>query len=314
MILNLMITILISKTKLRMVTPIFIGLLALVGCGTSGGGVDQGVSVVAATSIWGDVARQIVGEDGNVEVMAPIGADAHGFQASASQVAHLNRANLVIVNGLGLEEGLADVLDGARADGVTVYEVGPDVDPLPFPESTGHGHFDPHVWFDPDRVAIAAQAIASQLADIEPGVDWQSRADTYVSELEEVSGHIDDLLAAVPEQNRKLVTNHEALGYFAARYGFEVVGVVIPGGSTLAGPSSAGLSALVDEIDRAGVKAVFAETTNPSALADAVAAEVGDDVLVVELFTESLGGEGSGAETLTEMLLTDARRIADALS
>lgn len=322
MILSIMITILISKISPGIVRALLVGLVALVGC-APGGSSDLGVSVVATTSIWGDVARHIVGEDGSVEVLAPNGADAHEFRASASQVARLHQADLVIVNGLGLEEGLVDVLDAARADGVNVYEAAPGVDPLPFPgghdqgqgeQAQGEGEFDPHIWFDPDRVALVAQAIATQLTAIEPSVDWQSRANEYVSELETVSAQIESILAIVPEEDRKLVTNHAALGYFAARYGFEVVGVVIPGGSTLADPSSAELSVLVSDIESEGVKAVFAETTNPSALATAVAGETEGGIAVVDLFTESLGEPGSGAETLAGMLLTDARLIADALS
>jgi zinc/manganese transport system substrate-binding protein len=110
-----------------------------------------------------------------------------------------------------------------------------------------------------------------------------------------------------------MVTNHEAFGYFAARYGFEVIGVVIPGGSTLAEPSSAELAALVEIMESESVRVIFAETSQPTALAEAVAAELGGDVDVVELFTESLGPPGSGAETLSKMLLTNAERISAAL-
>jgi len=110
-----------------------------------------------------------------------------------------------------------------------------------------------------------------------------------------------------------MVTNHEAFGYFADRYGFEIIGVVIPGGSTLAEPSSADLGDLVEVMEQSGTGAIFAETTQPTSLAEAVAAELGGEVEVVELFTESLGRPGSGAETLQEMLVTNAGRISEAL-
>ena len=110
-----------------------------------------------------------------------------------------------------------------------------------------------------------------------------------------------------------MVTNHEAFGYFADRYGFEIIGVVIPGGSTLAEPSSAELADLVEVMEQSGTGAIFAETTQPTTLAEAVAAELGGEVEVVELFTESLGGPGSGADTLQEMLVTNAGRISEAL-
>jgi zinc/manganese transport system substrate-binding protein len=122
------------------------------------------------------------------------------------------------------------------------------------------------------------------------------------------------MLADIPASRRKLVTNHDSLGYFADRYGFEIIGAVVPGGSTLGDPSSAELAGLVEKISSAGVPAIFAETTEPTALAEAVAREVGDDVVVVELYTGSLGEQGSGADTLIGMLLTDAGRIAGALT
>ena len=111
-----------------------------------------------------------------------------------------------------------------------------------------------------------------------------------------------------------MVTNHEAFGYFADRYGFEVVGVVIPGGSTLADPSSAELAELVEVMTEENIDVIFGETVEPSALGDAVAAEVGADVEVVELFTGSLGSSGSGAETYVDMVRTNTALIAEALS
>jgi zinc/manganese transport system substrate-binding protein len=114
--------------------------------------------------------------------------------------------------------------------------------------------------------------------------------------------------------NRLLVTNHDALGYFADRYDFEIVGVVIPGGSTLADPSSAELAALVETLLETDVPAIFAETSSPAQLAETVAAEAGNDVEVVELHTGSLGEPGSGADTLIGMLRTNATRIRDALT
>jgi zinc/manganese transport system substrate-binding protein len=124
---------------------------------------------------------------------------------------------------------------------------------------------------------------------------------------------IRSLLEDVPEASRKMVTNHEAFGYFAARYDFELVGVVIPGGSTLAEPSSAELAELVAVMEREDIRVIFAETSRPATLAEAVAAELGDEVEVVELFTESLGPPGSGAEGLSEMLIANAESIAAAL-
>ena len=117
----------------------------------------------------------------------------------------------------------------------------------------------------------------------------------------------------IPPERRKLVTNHDALGYFADRYDYEVVATVIPGGSTLGEPSAADLSALVELIAEEGIPAIFAETTAPAALAEAVAAELGEGVEVRTLYTGSLGAPGSGADTYVGMMRTNAATIADAL-
>jgi zinc/manganese transport system substrate-binding protein len=221
-------------------------------------------------------------------------------------------ADLVIANGLDLEEGLLDVLEGAVADGANVVRLGPALSPLDF----GHepGSLDPHVWLDPVRMAEAARLIAAELDALDDSVDWGARAESYAAALAEVDDRITEILSVVPPGERTLVTNHDALGYFAARYGFEVVGTVIPGGATLAEPSSAELADLVAEIALRGVPAIFVETTGSATLAEAVAREVGDEIAVIELFTGSLGGPGSGADTLVGMLLTNATLIAEALS
>jgi zinc/manganese transport system substrate-binding protein len=122
------------------------------------------------------------------------------------------------------------------------------------------------------------------------------------------------LLDQLPLADRLVVTNHDSFGYFAERYGFEVIGTVIPGGSSLSEPSSADLAALVNVINETGVSAIFTETTEPTELADAIAGETDHTVTIVPLYTGSLGPTGSGADTLIGMLLTNAERIADGLS
>lgn len=306
-------------TITRMLVVALVVTLVASACGAGDTSDEDGLSVVATTSILGDVAREVGGEDVSVEVLTPLGADPHDFTASSAQIAAVNRADLVIANGLGLEEGLHDVLEAAASDGVRLFEVGPLLDPLPFDADHGpegderHGSLDPHVWLDPLRMAGAATLIAERLAEIEPDVDWIARADSYGAELAEVEEEITEMLSSIPDARRLLVTNHEALGYFADRYGFEVIGVVIPGGSTLGDPSSAELAELVEVMEREGVNVIFGETTQPGALAEAVAEELGEDVRIVSLYTGSLGEPGSDADTLTGMLLTNAERIAEAL-
>ena len=306
--------------------PVLVVTLTLLvaACG-SGNEVDTGgasrPTVVATTTILGDVVANVVGEEAEVVVLMPVGADPHDFQASSSQVADINRADLVIANGLLLEEGLDDVLDAAVADGARVVRLAPLLDPIPFGSESSHDHEgeqdhegdDPHVWFDPIRMAEAARLIAAELTPIAPEVDWMGRADSYATELVAADTSIIETLAGIPSDRRRLVTSHEAFRYFADRYDFVIIGTVIPAGSTLADPSSEELADLVRVMEREGVRAIFAETTQSTALSEAIAAELGQGVQVVSLYTGSLDEPGTGADTLIGMLQTNAGRIATAL-
>jgi zinc/manganese transport system substrate-binding protein len=305
-----------------------IGVAALLVSGCADGGGDAGdgasapsVSVVATTTVWGDIARQIVecADDGRVTTLIPLGADPHDFSASSEDVAAMEAADLVIANGLGLEEGLAAALDAARADGANVVEIAPKLDPIPFGAQGGHAEDgethsdDPHVWLDIARGATAAGIIGDLLTDATGNPRLSECGRTLQDELDALDAQVVDTLAVVPEEARVLVTDHDAFGYFAQAYDFEVAGTVIPGGSTLAQPSSAEMAALVEAIERTGVPAIFANLANPAALVDALAREVGD-VEVVSLYVGSLGEPGSGAETYQGMMAIDAQRIADALA
>lgn len=301
---------------------ILVVAVALLG-GSCGGGSTApadgeclGVRVVATTSVLGDVVRNVLGEAGDVEVLMPVGADPHSFQVSARQAAAMREADLLVVNGLGLEEGMTEAIDGAAAEGTALAVAASFIQPLPVARpGEGHGAWDPHLWTDPRRMGQVVAGLAGILAGLDPdcAAEWRGQADAYLQELLALDGEIEDLVAAVPEARRVLVTNHGSLAYFADRYGFEVLGTLIPGGDTLAAPSPADLAALVEAMRDRDVRAIFAETTRPTDVAEAVAAEVGDGVRVVSLYTGSLGPEGSGAETYITMQRTNARLIVEAL-
>lgn len=297
-------------------------LLALV-VGACGGGssASSDLTIVATTSIAGDLVTQVVGDHASVDVLIPIGADPHDFQPSSQQAAALREADLVVAWGLDLEEGLEDVLESAAAEGVRVLELSALVDPLAYgdeddgdqADADDHGGLDPHTWMDPVRMAQAAREIGSALAEVAPGRDWASDAERVAGELLEVHAEVESILAEVPTERRKLVTSHDSVGYFADRYGFEVVGVAIRGGSTLAAPSSAEVAELVDAIRRAGVRVLFAETTSSRALLAAIADEI-EGVRVVEILEGSLAAAGEPGDTLGGMLIHNAQVIAEALS
>ena len=177
------------------------------------------------------------------------------------------------------------------------------------------GSTDPHFFTDPTRMIEAVEGIADFLADNVDGIDvdaLEAGADDYIAELEALDAEVDTTLDPIAEGDRVLVTNHEVFGYFADRYDFEVVGTVIPTGSTADGASAGELADLAEVIEAEGVPAIFADTSSSDELADTLADEVGD-IEVVELYSESLGDEDSDGATYLQMVQTNADRIAAAL-
>ncbi|WP_419928769.1 metal ABC transporter substrate-binding protein [Candidatus Poriferisocius sp.] len=186
-------------------------------------------------------------------------------------------------------------------------------------EDDGHGHAhahgsdDPHVWFDPIRVADALPALSQALAT-QAGLDAAALDEcvaAYRGELIALDAEVDAILSPLHPEDRLLVTNHDALGYFADRYGFQVIGTVIPSGSTLAAASPAGLQELVELIDETGVAAIFSETTHSSDDTEALGREAG--VQVVSLNTGSLGPADSSSGTYVGFIRTNAQKIAEGL-
>jgi zinc/manganese transport system substrate-binding protein len=285
-------------------------LLLPAGCGGGTASGDGRPLVLATTSIVADLAAHVAGAEARIEALMPTGADPHDFEPSARQAASLRDADLVVTSGLGLESGLADALEAAREEGTRLLELGPALDPLPL--AGGGGVADPHWWLDPIRAARAVRLIGERLGEIAPG-EWATRAAAFALELEGLDREIRSTLSGIPAARRTLVTGHAAFGYFAERYDLEVVGVLVPGGSTQAQADPKRLAELAEVIRAQDVPAIFGESTLPTNIADALAAEVGSPVDVVVLYTGSLGEPGSGADTYASMLRTDAQRIADAL-
>jgi zinc/manganese transport system substrate-binding protein len=291
-------------------------VLAAACGGSSGSAADDGdgPQLVVTTTILGDVVRELVGDEAHVQVLMPPGADPHEFALSAREADDMAQADLVVVNGAGFEQGMADVIGSVEEAGAPLFTASDHVDLRPFVEDDADEP-DPHIWTDPRNMVAVTEALGDRLAEVD-GLDAEAvarRAEAYAGEIEALDGEIERTLSAVPADDRKLVTNHEVFGYFAERYDFEVVGTVIPSGTTQAEPSSGEVDALAEVIRDAGVPAIFGETTQATTLADALADEVGE-VQVVELYTESLGEEGSGADTYLGMMGTDADLIADALT
>jgi len=281
---------------------------ALVGtaCGDSNGSTEAhgAPTVVATTSIWADVVRNVAcGDLAQVVSIVPTGADPHSFEPSLRDREVLDDAALIVANGLGLEETLADLLDTVDTPILAVTD---HVETL--------RDDDPHVWQDPMRVAEAVPAIGEALiAAGLPAAEVRACVDAYVAELDALDAEIESIVETVPNDRRRLVTNHDALGYFADRYGFEVLGTVIPARSALAETNPADLEALAALVTETGVPAIFAEEQRSTDDADALADRIGG-IEVVTLTTDALGEEESPTGTYPGLMRTNATEIARALT
>jgi ABC-type Zn uptake system ZnuABC Zn-binding protein ZnuA len=298
---------------------------ALTACGDEEPGAETAV-FAASTGILADLAEQVSGPDAEVVQVIPDTTSPHDFQPSAADRQDLVEADLRIANGAGLDTSLT------ADDGAPVWALAEEIpDPLPFADEEHtdeehtnedadeehvedeHGHVgevDPHVWMDPTRVAAALPSLAAAMGEADPAhaEAYHRRARELAGELEVLDAEMERDLHSVPAPDRVLVTSHDALSYFAERYGFEVVATVFPATGADAEASASALAGVIDAVEEAGVGALFAEETDDAEALDAVAAETGA-LVVPDLLVESPGSAGS----YEEMLRRDAELIADAL-
>lgn len=276
----------------------------------------QGPQIVVTTNILGDVARQVLGDQATVTTLMQPEADPHSFEISAQQAARMGDADLLVSNGLGLEEGLQQHLDRAAAAGTPLLAAGDVIDVVPYSSGDAEGAPDPHFWTDPAAMLSVVNALEAAAATID-GIDAGKlaiSASAYRTQLAELDAEMTTAFAALPAERRALVTNHHVFGYLAKRFDFRVVGAVIPGGTTLAAPSAADLRQLSEAIGSAGVPTIFAESSQPDRLVQVLASEAGIDVEVRELFTESLSRPDGDAPTYVDMMRTNTQRIVQGLS
>lgn len=291
----------------------FVCLAALLGlfasCSFDGSSPrDTTPSIVVTYSAIGDVVSRLVGGAATVTVLIPNGQDQHDFMPSAQDVETINNASLVVSNGLDLEEGLEDSLLQAEKSGVAIFHIADHVTLRSLTsqeEDYDHGTEDPHVWLDPETLAEAIPALVKAL-QLATGKEFTAEATAIVGELTALSAKVRDIMTTVDEC--KLVTGHDSLGYFAARYGCTVIGAVIPGFSTAAEASAGSLADLKIVAQENGVKALFTELGTPADVAAQIAKEVGVDV--VELSTHVLPENGGYDEMMTQL----ATAIAGGLS
>lgn len=283
------------------------------------------ITVVASTTILGDVVRQVAGEGVQVSVLVPPGSDPHSFQPAPRDLQIIENADLVFTNGAGLDTFIDLLIENALgpgeqdkvitvSDGIAFRQRSPGSQASR--EAGVHRdveEVDPHVWFDPLNVSLWVDNIEGALNQIDPenAATYSSNGSAYRQQLEQLDAWIRDQIATIPAGSRKLVSDHENLGYFADRYGLELAGAVIPGSSAAAEPSADELAELIDRIASQGVKAIFVGSTVSPVLAERVAADTG--VKVVPIFTDSLSPDGGSASSYLELMRYDVIAIVEAL-
>ena len=284
--------------------------LAAAGCGDDAASGRGGTTVVATTTQAADLARAVAGDRAEVVGLIPPNADPHDYEVRPGDVEALADADVVIRSGGDLDDWLADAIENSGS-GARELVLIDEVDTIAGDEE----EVDPHWWQDPRNAAKAVAAIEAELSAADAGgaATYERNADAYAKRLTDLDRAVAACIDEIPAGQRKLVTTHDALGYYAQRYGLEVVGAVIPSLSTQAQASAGEVDELVDTIRREQVKAIFAESSVNPKLEQVVAEEAGAQV-GKELWADTLGPEGSGGATYVESIAANTRAIADGLS
>ena len=279
---------------------LFLFTFLITACQPASPSVTQAKKTIVVTySILGALVNELVGAQADVVVLIPNGQDPHEWEPSAKDIETLMKADLVVQNGLNLEGGLEKTLSQAAAAGIKTFIASDHITVRTVGQGEGVpnagpdqlvGAPDPHLWTDPLTMKQVVSALALQVkADL--GLDLTTSAQGIESQLDGLDAEIAALVAILPSANRKLVTGHESLGYFAQRYGFKLVGAIIPSLTSQAAVSAADLAALKALIEQNHVKAIFTELGTPTAISQAIGRETG--VKVVELATHILPPDDS---------------------
>jgi zinc/manganese transport system substrate-binding protein len=272
-------------------------------------------TIVVTYSVLGSVVKDLVGELANVVVLIPNGQDPHEWEPSAKDIETINKADLVIQNGLGMEGGLTKTLDQARLNGVKLFTVSDVIqirkvglgEGIPNGDADQNvGASDPHLWLDPLNMNTIVNALEGNLKSA-LGIDAGARAASLENRLDILNNDLAAEAAALPLESRKLVTGHESMGYFAQRYGFKLIGAIIPSLTTQAEVSASDMAALTQLINANHVKAVFTELGTPPAVAEAIGKETG--VKVIQISTHALPPDGSYFTLMDNLMKT----VVDAL-
>jgi ABC-type Zn uptake system ZnuABC Zn-binding protein ZnuA len=288
--------------------------------------------VVATTTLVADVARRVGGDAIELTTLMPLGVDPHSYAPSPQDLRTLNEAHLILVNGLGLEEALMPMLAELETP-VPIVSVNAGLAPLSYGagtetetvESEGEAEenteeqeqaqlIDPHTWLSVENMLLWVDNVAAAFATVDTvNVDsYFSNAGAYHDELAALNEELSALIDTLPAERRKLVTDHQEFNYFAQYYGFEIIGAVIPGISTMTAPSAQELAALQEAIQAAGVDAIFVGENVDDKVVSQLANDLGLEV--VKLYTSSLSEADGPAPDYPTMMRTNVEAIVGALA
>lgn len=290
--------------------------LLVAGCGGSGGSEDGKLAVVATTTQIGDWVHEVGGEAVSVDQILAANTDPHEYEPRPSDVAAAADARLVFASGDNLDRWIEQIVADSGSD-AAIVDLGAGVPERLPGESSGEeaSKYDPHWWHDPRNAAAAVREIARRLSAADPArrALYQRNAGEYLRRIGRLEAGIVDCFERIPAAERKLVTDHDAFGYFASRFGVDVVGAVIPSQTTQAQPSAKDVSDLIALIEAEGVKAVFPESSLSAKVADAIANQTGATA-DYELYGDTLGPEGSAGATYLGMEAANAEAMARGFS
>jgi ABC-type Zn uptake system ZnuABC Zn-binding protein ZnuA len=304
-------------------TLILLTLISLLisACQPAGGNAPRSANstpkVLAVETFLADIAQNVAGDRLNVESLIPTGLDPHAFVPTPRDVAKISDSQALILNGANLEAWLEPILKSAGGERLVVEAAaglksrqGQAGEPLP----DEPGGTDPHFWLDPNLVIHYVENIRDGLAQADPaGKDiYTNNAQAYIDRLKALDAWIVEQVGQIPPERRLLVTNHESMGYFADRYGFKIVGAILPSVSTGSSPSAQELAQLVDHIRASGAPAIFLETGANPQLAEQLARETGIKV-VTQIYTHSITAPDGDAPTYIDMMRYNVKTIVEAL-
>lgn len=286
-------------------------LIVLTACAHSASSDPQtDIVILTSTTLLADLTRNIAGERLAVDSLLPVGTDPHSYQPVPQDAAKISKSKVLIINGADYEHFLETLLENAGGER-QIIEASAGLKLRT--EAESEHSVDPHLWLDPNNVIVYVENIREGLTHFDPdgAAIYQSNADAYIGQLEALDMWINEQIAQIPSERRLLVTNHEALGYFAERYGFTVIGAVVPSVSSDASTSAGQMAYLIEQIKSSKTPAIFLDEVENPSLAQQIANETGVTV-VADLHLESVT-DGPPAATYIDMMRHNVTQIVNAL-